>query len=288
MKSTLYRFRDNVNTIGALLMMFVVFHSCGSTGNNSDDYGKSPTAGELSSGAKKQKDSIGKIQGDATNIKETSPKKEIKAKADNIIKEGERLKDNIVILEKAAEGKSAADAKIALITKEKEEVIKERDEWKEKYEGKMSKIFWLLKVGGVLAIPLGLFLMLKVSGEFVWLSIGGVLLILTGYAVEFIERNFPWILGGIFIAGVFAVLRPWWIERKVSRSAIRRTEILKEEVKKIDDETITKANKRGTEMLQKVFGSFSTDGVLQNDAVTNRIINKERKKFYDENKPVVN
>ena len=227
-----------------------------------------PTAELLQDGAAVQKKNTDVIETEASKIDKTTKEPETKKSAKIIIVANDELKANQALLEQASKGKEEAVAAYKLKEKELVASKKETADWKEKYEGKVSAFMIWIKGIGVLMIPIGLFLMFKVAGERIWVSVAGVCCIVTGMVVEWIEANFIWILVGIVTAAGIAGWRLWVQQRRTVYSATRANEILKHEIKALDETEVDMKTKVGTQILEKVFGEYHNDGLMSNDPTT--------------------
>jgi len=268
-----------------LIAVMLLLTGCGLFKSSTPDpVSPGPTETELTEGAKQQGESTKIIGEEATKVKTTTKEPATKKSAEIIISENDKLRDLKVLLERASTGKVQAEKELEAERERTRLAEEDAAKWKEKYDGKMSKWMILLKLLGVVCIPLGIFLMLKVAGEWIWISIMGVILIITGMIVEWIEAHFEWIFGGIVLAAIFAIARLWFQQNKATDRAVARCEALKYEVKQIDEPDVKTGT--GKEILDKVFGNYYGEGVMADDPVTKRLINQGRKKFKLENDPI--
>ena len=268
-----------------LLLCFTLSSCCSILGINcpTEPIDQGPTPQVLEEGAEVQAENTGIIEIEAIKINQTTKEPTTKLSAKKIIVANEALKANKILLQQASEGKAKAIIAYNQKQDELENSIEETNAWKEKYEGKMSAFMIWIKGIGVLMIPLGLFGMFKVAGEWIWISVAGVCLIVTGMVVEWIEDNFIWILIGIGVTIGIAAWRFWVQQRRTVQSVVNRAEILKLEVKKLDNISIKEDHAVGTEILEKVFGEYHTEGLMQNDPTTKRMIDRARRTFKKEN-----
>lgn len=249
--------------------------------------GSSPT--KLANSAETQIDVIDSISKSAKITKTNATDAIIvEAEQDKIITNIDRLRDvtETLINESRSKKSWLAErselytelvAKTKLIT-----TLQQADEeaFKKQRAALAQVMLWFMIVGG-LCIPVGIFLAFKFDPQFIWLVVGGVILIVSGNMVTWIQDNWQWFAYGIIVAFAGMTYRMYSTHKRVVKATVKTTEQLKAEIKNLPVGADPK------QALVKIFGDEHTTGEagLQ-DNITKRAVKSVRKELRKEWAPI--
>jgi hypothetical protein len=161
-----------------------------------------------------------------------SKNSEINQAATSIIVENDTLKGQIGILKQ--------------VEKERDSLIKDNLAWEKKYESLEEKYnstfrtitYWLYAVGAIL-IAGGMFMAFYMRKyEFLWLAVGGVILLVVAIGAVWIEKYIGWILGAIVVIVTYAILRSNYLAKRGILAATVAAEATKRDLHQIDPEAV--------------------------------------------------
>lgn len=148
------------------------------------------------------------------------------------------------------------------------------DELVEDKNSGFRKFFMFLKIAGALMIPVGIFLGFRLSTEFYWVAVGGVIVVITSSIITFIEQYWIWVALLMLIGIVTMVVRQYLIQDDATLEAVKVSEILKAKVKKSDKK-----------FIKDLFGDGTKPGTLQQSKRTEKVITAKRKQVLKKAKP---
>jgi hypothetical protein len=225
------------------------------------------TTKEVQQAVKSMTASVKTIDAEATSILVEVPEGSIANSAKQILSANREVANTGSLIS------TEALSKVELLTKY-EELTKKYNKLVEDRNSGFGKFKMFLSIIGGLMIPAGLFLGFRLSKEFLWLSVVGVIVIVTSSLIAFIEKNYLWVAGLVLVAIVYAFVKQYLIQGKATFEATKVAEIVKAKLKDVDMEAVT-----------TLFGEGTIPGVIRQDDVTKGIILAARKKILTEAKP---
>jgi hypothetical protein len=266
-----------------------------------ETYDKGATPKELTKAGDNQKAATDNIDEAAKDTKENADKPPVVIKnQDKILAENTKLKANILVFKQEAEVKANWQAERTQLFKKLDdekkataEITKERDEYKKRFDGMIGKMSFIFILIGGLAIPLGILATVKLADpQYLWVSVGGALLIVSANVISWIQDNWMWIAGVIFVGVALAVYRMYFTQRRSFKKQLKIGEQLKEEIKALpveDKEERLDVRKNPRLILTKMFGDKHTDGEAGRDMdpITKKMIAAERRNLEKEWSPYI-
>ena len=219
---------------------------------------------QLMDAADQQDESIGIITAEATNVYANATKTTTKKSAIKIIDETKKIQPISSLLRAEAE------------SNEKIKALQERCVMLQKKidSGEARLMLWL-KIIGIVLIPTGIVLGIKLSRDLFVLTLAGVVLMVATQIDAFIVQYGMWLLGALTLVLGIAGFRMYIVQRRSLIGAIQVGEALKEVVKEKDPS-----------LVEQMFGKGTRPGTVRHDAGTERQILSARKIVQKIAKPV--
>lgn len=220
---------------------------------------------------KKANTNIEYIKKATTSLVATSTDKTVHKQATSILVAVTELEPTITALTEEVKIKEK-------VVKENTKLKKELNLLKNSGDKLYGRLAALAKFSGLILIPVGLVLAKLFSMDMLILSFAGMVLVVSGKFVEFIDRFGTFLIIGMLLIFLYVVYRIFFIQHKSIKEAVKVGEVLK-----------TKLHDTGhTDELIKLFGKGLEPGTIKQPSLIEKQIKQARIQIKKEDPPITN
>lgn len=156
-----------------------------------------------------------------------------------------------------------------------EQLAKAYDDLQRKTDSGENRLMLLLRIIGVICIPVGIILAKFLFRDCLVISIGGAILLIAAQVDKFVARYGEWFIGLMVLIILGVAIRMYFVHRKTLFSSVSVSETLKTLLAKVDPDSI-----------KQLFGEGTIPGLISQDPTTEAQIKAARLAVLKKAKPL--